>query len=130
MSRRVLLAFALLTFLLAGCGYEKTWVAGSDLMQLTPKPGGYDMPVFRGGTDRAHKLLGELSVTTQIKPTWSTDSSVDRIATEFKKEAIRRGADAVINLRTSERDDDGHTRMTVSGRLILFTSPPPVAARS
>lgn len=130
MSRRVPIAIALLTLLLAGCGYEKTWVASSDLMQLTPKPVGYDMPVFRGGTDRAHKLLGELSITSQIKSTWSTESSVDQISREFKKEAVRRGADAVINLKTSERDDDGHTLMTVSGRLILFTSPPPIASRS
>jgi|GEM_PF-3392025 len=128
MPRRTLLSIAILPLLMTGCGYQKTWVA-SDPLQLTAKPGGYDMPVSRGGTNRAHKILGDLSVTTRIKPNWSTESSHDLAVKDLQKEAIRRGADAIIDLRTSERDKDGHTRLTVSGHLILFTGPPPIAAR-
>lgn len=128
MTRYAPLAIAFLTLLLAGCGFEKTWVA-SDPMQLTAKPGGYDMPVSRGGTDRAHKILGELSVTTQIKPNWSTENSHEAALRELRKEAIKRGADAIIDLKTSGGDRGGHSELTVTGHLILFTGPPPLAAR-
>lgn len=129
MYKRVPLVLALLALMVTGCGYQKTWVA-NDPMQLTAKPGGYEMPISRGGTDRVHKILGELSVTSRIKPTWSTESSLDLAVKELRKESIRRGADAVINMKTTQVEDDGHTRLTVSGQLILFTGPPPVAARS
>jgi hypothetical protein len=128
MSKTRLLAACLLAVSLAGCGYKKTWTA-ADPMALTAKPGGYDMPVTQAGTDRQHKVLGELTVSGRIKANWSTESSHDRAVAELRKEAIRKGADAVIHLRTSETDRGGHTDLTVSGRLILFTAPPPIAAR-
>jgi hypothetical protein len=128
MSIRHSLALLLLAACLTGCGYRKSWVA-ADSTALTAKPGGYDMPVSRGGTDREHRVLGELVVSTRIKPSWSTESSHDRAIAELRKEAIRKGADAVIDLKTTEMDRDGHTELAVSGRLILFTAPPPIAAR-
>ena len=122
--------FAILVLvLLTGCGYKKTWVA-ADPMKLTAKPKGYDIPVSTDGTDREHRLLGELSVSTRIKPSWSTESSDLKAIEELRKEALKRGADAVIDLKTTQADQDGHTRLTVSGKAIIYTAPPPIAARS
>ena len=128
MSTRHSLALLLLAACLTGCGYRKTWLA-ADPMALTAKPSGYDMPVSAGGTNRQHKVLGELVVSGRIEPSWSTENSHDRVVAELRKEAIRKGADAVIDLKTTEMDKGGHTEITVSGRLILFTAPPPIASR-
>ena len=120
-------AILLATFL-TGCGYDKTWVA-TDLTQQTPKPATYDMPVQRSDTARAHQVLGDLSVSTRIKPNWASETTDESVIDAMKKEAIRRGADAIVNVRTTEHDAGGHTVLTVTGRLIRFTEPPAAASR-
>jgi len=129
MSTRLPLALLLLAGTLTGCGYKKSWVA-ADPMELTAKPKGYDMLVTQDGTHREHKVLGELVVSGRLEPSWSLENSHDRFVNELRKEAIRKGADAVVGLKTSEMDKDGHTEMTVSGQLIIYTAPPPIASRS
>ncbi|HEX7880742.1 MAG TPA: hypothetical protein VF720_15110 [Candidatus Eisenbacteria bacterium] len=129
MSTRLPLTLLLLAACLAGCGYKKTWVA-ADPMELTAKPKGYDLLVTREGTQREHRVLGELVVSGRLEPSWSTENSHDRFVDELRKEAIHKGADAVIGLKTSEMDRDGHTEMSVSGQLIIYTAPPPIASRN
>jgi uncharacterized protein YbjQ (UPF0145 family) len=114
--------------LLSGCGFDRKYVA-VDPTEWTAKPQGYEVPLLEETTERAHKVLGELTVSTRIQPNFKQESTYDRAVAELKREAGKRGADAVTGFRTRETDEGGHTRLIVSGQLIIFTAPPPLASR-
>jgi hypothetical protein len=114
--------------LLSGCGFDRKYVA-VDPTGWAAKPKGYDVPLLNGATERQHRVLGELTVSTRIQPNFKTESTYDRAVAELKREAGKRGADAVVEFRTRETDEGGHTRLIVSGQLVIFTAPPPMASR-
>jgi hypothetical protein len=111
---------------LTGCGFDRKYVS-VDPTAWGPKPKGYDMPLMTNTIDRPHRVLGDLTVSTRIEPSFRKESTLDRAVAELKKEAGKRGADAVAEFRTRETDEGGHTRLMVSGQLIIFTAPPPLA---
>lgn len=126
---RLTLAALCATVLLTGCGFDRKYVA-VDPTGWGSKPKGYDVPLLTESVDRPHKVLGDLTVSTRIEPSFRKESTLDRAVAELKREAGKRGADAVLEFRTRESDEGGHTRLFVTGRLVVFTAPPPLATRT
>lgn len=121
------LCLALLA-VLSGCGSNVTYLA-TDPMVLSPKPEGYDVPYSYGSEARAHRVLGELRVTTEIKPSFNETSTFDQSIEQMKAEARKRGADAVFNVKTLDSQAGGaHGKLTLVGTLVIYTSPPEMGA--
>lgn len=131
MSRRLTLMVAAgILALLTGCGFDKTYLA-IDPTAWPAKPARYEMPVSNRTPDRAHRTIGELTVSSGIRPNYKQTGIYDQIVEEIRREACRRGADAVINLRAQDGSREAsRARLTLSGTLIVFTAPPPPAERS
>jgi hypothetical protein len=117
----------LLLFALSGCGSNASWVA-SDPVVLSPKPATYEMPVSQSEPKRAHRILGKVSVSLTIKPSFKEESTYDQAVEQLKKEARKRGADAVVSVRTIDSQHGGQrARLTLVGTLVIFTGPEPMA---
>jgi hypothetical protein len=119
---------AVTVLILAGCGMEAKYVS-KDPTVLSPKPKGYDMPFSYETPARPHKILGEVMVSSTIKPNFRETSTFDQILAEMKKRAKKVGADAIVNLKTmdsQERSKRG--KLTLVGTLIIYTAPPELSA--
>lgn len=125
----MLVAGGLMT-LLAGCGFDKKYVS-LDPTVWPSKPSGYDMPVISQTPGRAHRAIGEVTVTSGIRPSYEQTGIYDQVLAEIRKEARKRGADAVINVRAQDSSETAsRARLTLTGTLIIFTAPPATAERS
>ena len=125
MRRRLSVALPVLaTLLLTGCGGDATFVR-TDPTVMTPKPSGYEMPFSYEPADRAHRVLGEIRVSSKIEPTYKETSTFDQVLLKMRRRAIRLGADAIVNLKTLDTQDGGrHGKLTLVGTLVIYTVPP------
>jgi hypothetical protein len=126
MKRIVSFVTAVFVVALTGCGSGVTWVA-SDPVQMGAKPDKFDMPVMKTVPSRPHRILGELTVTMPIEPSFREISTYDQALVKLKKEAVKRGADAVVDLKTLDsQKKQSQGRLTLVGTLVIFTAPQPL----
>ena len=115
---------------LSGCGSNFAYLA-TDPVVLSPKPEGYDVSYSYGSEARAHRSLGELRVTSEIKPSFNETSTFDQSIEKMKVEARKRGADAIFNVKTLDSQAGGsHGKLTLVGTLVIYTAPPEIGAAS
>jgi len=122
--KRIHLAAPILALaLLSGCGPEVKY-AQVDPTVLTPKPEGYDVPFSYEVPARAHKVLGEIRVSSKIKPDFNSTSTFDQVMNEMKKQARKIGADAIVDLKTVDSSNSQEGKLTMLGTFIIYTEPP------
>ena len=116
--------------LLSGCSSGVSYMA-SDQVALEPKPSAYEMPMSPGTPARAHREIGTLSITMAIKPSYRETSTYDQCLEKMKAEAVKRGADAVVAIKTIDSQEEASQgRLTLTGTLIIFTAPEAIATKS
>jgi uncharacterized protein YbjQ (UPF0145 family) len=69
-----------------------------------------------------------MTVSMSIKPSFNETSTYDQAVERIRDEARKRGADAVVGLKTLDSQDDGASRgqLTLKGTLIQYTAPEPL----
>jgi hypothetical protein len=129
MNRSVLPALVVAGLFLAGCGPAVTYVS-QDLTKMSPKPEGYEMPFSYHSADRPHKVLGAMTVSSKIKPSFREMSTFDQLLTEMQKRARKLGADAIVDLKTVDSQKGGDRgALSLVGTLIIYTAPPALSSR-
>ncbi len=108
---------------LGGCRSDVSYVQ-LDPTVLSPKPEGYDVPFSYEVPSRAHRVLGEVKVTSEIKSDFNETSTFDQVMDKMKEQARKVGADAIVDLKTIDASGHEEGRLTMVGSFIIYTEPP------
>lgn len=113
---------------LTGCQSGVMYTA-QDTTVLTPKPSRYEVAVAYQVPNRPHRVLGEVSVTREIKPSFGQTGAFDMAVEEMKTQARKVGGDAVVDVHALDGSkSSGSGRLTLIGKVIVYTAPAPLSA--
>jgi len=106
----------LVAMALSACGSGVQFVP-QDLTKYPPKASDAKIEIHDRGVMRPHVVIGTMTASKEMKPSFSEDSTYDQIIADLKKHARKVGADALINVQPENSED---ARVVISATAIRF----------